>query len=98
MSATLHVDRTRCDGYGMCAELLPELIRLDEWGFPILRSNEVPGHLRELAERAVEACPVLALRVMAAARRSGHAAVGDSAPLQTRTLSPQTALRTQGGG
>ena len=45
----LQVDRIRCDGYGMCAELLPELIELDDWGYPILttgrpgRSPEMPG-------------------------------------------------------
>ncbi len=63
MRAHLEFDRIRCDGYGMCAELLPELIGLDEWGYPILRAAAVPERLRELAERAVDICPVLALRI-----------------------------------
>ena len=36
----LHVDWTRCDGHGSCAELLPELLTVDEWGFPVSRSGE----------------------------------------------------------
>jgi ferredoxin len=58
---SLVVDRIRCDGRGLCAELLPELIRLDDWGYPILASGPVPAHLQPLADRAVEDCPVLAI-------------------------------------
>jgi len=57
----LIVDRIRCDGRGLCAELLPELIRLDDWGYPIISTGPIPDHLMPLAERAVEDCPVLAL-------------------------------------
>jgi ferredoxin len=57
----LVVDRIKCDGRGLCAELLPELIRLDDWGYPILADRPIPEHLLPLAERAVEDCPVLAI-------------------------------------
>ena len=57
----LIVDRIRCDGHGMCAELLPELIRLDDWGYPIVAPGPVPGHLIPHAQKAVAECPVLAL-------------------------------------
>ena len=57
----LAVDRIKCDGSGLCAELLPELIRLDDWGYPILKPGPVPEDLISLAERAVEECPVLAI-------------------------------------
>ena len=60
---TLIVDPITCDGHGMCAELLPELIELDDWGYPILRDPEVPKTLEGLARRAVATCPVLALRL-----------------------------------
>jgi ferredoxin len=66
--AELIVDRIACDGYGMCAELLPELIDLDDWGYPIVAPGGVPEALLEHAERAVKVCPVLALRL--ARRRS----------------------------
>ena len=59
--AHLVVDRIKCDGRGLCAELLPELIRLDDWGYPILKPGPVPDHLMALAQRAVEDCPVLAI-------------------------------------
>jgi ferredoxin len=61
----LAVDRIRCDGYGMCAELLPEMIELDDWGYPILRPGPVPPDLLTLARRAVDVCPVLAIRLAA---------------------------------
>lgn len=65
--ASLQVDRIGCDGYGLCAELLPELIDLDDWGYPIMRVGTVPDRLLPLARRAVDACPVLALRLRRAA-------------------------------
>ena len=61
--ARLTVDRIACDGYGMCAELLPELIDLDDWGYPIIRDGGVPDALLDHARRAVAVCPVLALRL-----------------------------------
>jgi ferredoxin len=57
----LAVDRIKCDGRGLCAEILPELIRLDDWGYPIIASGPIPQHLLPLAKRAVEDCPILAL-------------------------------------
>lgn len=57
----LAIDRTRCDGSRLCAELLPELIRLDDWGYPIIASSAVPAGLLSHARRAVDACPLLAL-------------------------------------
>jgi ferredoxin len=63
----LHVDWTRCDGHGACAELLPELLVSDEWGFPVSRTgerdSEVPSQLLEHAEHAVRTCPLMALRL-----------------------------------
>jgi ferredoxin len=47
----------------LCAELLPETIRLDDWGYPILEGGELPPELVEHARRAADACPVLALRL-----------------------------------
>ncbi len=63
MGQTLQIDRIRCDGHGLCAELLPELVSLDDWGYPIIKAGTVPASLVEHARRAVGACPVLALRL-----------------------------------
>jgi len=59
----LVVDPIACDGYGICAELLPELIALDDWGFPMVAKGPVPPSLRAHARRAVRDCPKLALRL-----------------------------------
>jgi len=63
--ARLRVDPIACDGRGLCAELLPELITLDDWGFPII-TGEVPSALRGEATEAVRLCPKLALRLVPA--------------------------------
>jgi ferredoxin len=57
----LRVNPITCEAHGLCAELLPELIRLDDWGYPIIDHAEVPSDLLPLAHRAVDACPTLAL-------------------------------------
>ena len=57
----LRINPIMCDGHGMCAELLPELIRLDDWGYPIIDVAEVPRELEGLALRAADACPTLAV-------------------------------------
>ncbi len=58
------VDRIACDGRGLCAELLPERIRLDEWGYPVLDPTPLSGADRRHARRAVRLCPRLALRLV----------------------------------
>ena len=63
MSKALRVDWVGCDGHGLCAELFPEWIRLDDWGYPIIDPRPVPAELVEHARRAVVACPKLALRL-----------------------------------
>ena len=60
----LVVDPVACDGAGVCAELLPEIISLDPWGFPIVGPGEVPPSLVDLARRATVSCPRLALHLV----------------------------------
>jgi ferredoxin len=59
----LRVDPIACDGRGLCAELLPELITLDDWGFPIVREGAVPARLQADTRHTVRVCPKLALRL-----------------------------------
>jgi len=68
MSEQLGIDWIRCDAHGLCAELFPERISLDEWGYPIIDGAEIAPELRAHAGRAVAQCPVLALRLV---RRAG---------------------------
>ena len=32
----VRVDPVACEAYGYCAELLPERVTLDEWGYPVV--------------------------------------------------------------
>jgi ferredoxin len=58
---TLVVKPVLCSGHGSCAELLPGLVTLDEWGFPVIGPRPVPAALHRRARRAVTDCPALAL-------------------------------------
>jgi ferredoxin len=57
----LRVDPVACSGFGFCAELLPELISLDQWGYPMISAQPVPSWLTGQARHAVTFCPRLAL-------------------------------------
>jgi ferredoxin len=61
VSDQLRVNWIRCDAHGLCAELFPERVSLDEWGYPVIDPAPIPPQLRKHAERAVAQCPVLAL-------------------------------------
>jgi ferredoxin len=67
----LRVNPIACAAHGVCAELLPELIQLDPWGYPILTDAPVPADLVKLARKAAAACPTLALLVEHAKNDSG---------------------------
>ena len=64
----LHIDWTRCDGRGLCTELLPETLTRDDWGYPVARkaSREpaIPPQSVKYAKAAVKRCPRLALRLI----------------------------------
>jgi ferredoxin len=65
----LRVDPIACDGRGLCAEVLPGLITLDDWGYPIIRDIEIPPEIEREALQVVNLCPKLALRIERAVRR-----------------------------
>lgn len=69
MSHRLRVNPIACEAHGMCAELLPERVTLDEWGYPILDDAPVQGPQLEHAVRAARACPTFALLVEREAKR-----------------------------
>jgi len=60
----LVVDPIACDGSGVCAELVPEMITLDPWGYPIIEGADVPSQLVDLTRRATASCPRLALTMV----------------------------------
>jgi ferredoxin len=53
----ISIDPVACDAYGYCAELLPEAIVLDEWGYPIVDGRPVPADLMAMAKRAARDGP-----------------------------------------
>lgn len=57
----LRVDWIKCDGYGLCGDLLPDLIGLDEWRYPIVPPGSIDGERRHDAQRAIDCCPMKAL-------------------------------------
>lgn len=62
MTLHLRIDPIACTGHGMCAELFPELIDLDDWGYPIVHNDGVvPTVMEAHAIRAAEFCPTLAV-------------------------------------
>ena len=63
MNRRVRVNPIACEAHGLCAELLPERITLDEWGYPIVDGRPLSGAELNHAQRAARACPTLALLV-----------------------------------
>jgi NADH:ubiquinone oxidoreductase subunit F (NADH-binding)/ferredoxin len=88
----LVVDWTRCQGHGLCAHLVPEVIHLDAQGYPVILNIPVPRWLEKDAEQAVHMCPALALRLTASELKSAR-----SAPVAIPAPSLRTGLVGGGG-
>jgi len=69
VSERVTVDWIACQGRGLCAELLPERITMDPWGYPVLDGEPLPASLLGYARAAAKACPVRALRLAQVADR-----------------------------
>jgi ferredoxin len=63
MSQRVRLNPIACEAHGMCAELLPERITLDEWGYPLIDDEPLPHALLSHAKRAAAACPTFALLI-----------------------------------
>jgi ferredoxin len=72
MSYRLRVNPIACEAHGMCAELLPERITLDEWGYPMLDAEPLDRQLVDVARRAAQACPTFALLVQRESARGSR--------------------------
>lgn len=70
-AGVLEIDMTRCEGRGLCVELLPKSLDRDRWGYPLARDASGRGTTRaEVSEEQLQAakdaaalCPVRALRL-----------------------------------
>lgn len=69
MSAEVNIDWTRCQGRGLCVELLAETLTTDPWGYPLSRTSKPQGSAMltvsetqlPAAREAVKMCPLAAL-------------------------------------
>jgi len=80
---TLGIDRIKCDGHGVCADLVPELIELDDWGYPIIRGGAIRSPFSHMRVAPYRAAP----RSRFAFRLWPHAADGHGRAHARRLLS-----------
>lgn len=95
---TLMVDWSRCEGHGLCAHLVPELIHLDKQGYPVFMSIPVPPWLEKDATQAVDMCPALALRLATDPKKGGGGGKGGGKPAPVDLPAPQARTGLLGGG
>lgn len=67
----IRLDRTVCDGFGVCAKRAPEYFSLDDWGYAsLVGDGTVPEKDRHAVMRALMDCPVHAIIYMGEHRPS----------------------------
>lgn len=80
----IRLDRTLCDGFGICAKHAPEYVSLDDWGYAsLIGDGTVPEKDRDAVMRALLDCPVHAIIYMGEHRPSNDRTVhqgADEAP------------------
>lgn len=59
----IELDRPRCEGHGLCEEVAPGLMHLDDDGELVIDVPAVEGTDLAAAQAAVRICPVAALRL-----------------------------------
>ena len=60
------IDKPACCGYGLCAEICPEVFKLDANGIVYVNDTLVPEGLEDKAREGAEACPQAALALVTA--------------------------------
>ena len=53
----VRVDAARCCGYRICAQVCPEVFKLDDQGFAYVEEAALPGELERRVREAAAACP-----------------------------------------
>jgi ferredoxin len=58
----IRLDRTLCDGFGICAAHAPDYFSLDDWGYAsLVGTRSIPPDDRDSVHRALLDCPVHAI-------------------------------------
>lgn len=61
----IKLDRTVCDGFGICARQAPEYFSLDDWDYAsLIGDGTVRENDRDAVARALMDCPVHAITVL----------------------------------
>lgn len=60
----VEVDKMACCAYGLCAEICPDVYKLDDNGIVFVESDIVPDGMEELAREGADACPQMAIKVI----------------------------------
>ncbi|TFH67742.1 ferredoxin [Gammaproteobacteria bacterium LSUCC0057] len=66
MSNAIHkisIDVTLCCGYGICAQMCPEVYKLDSDGIVYIESDTVPDELLESATEGAACCPAQVIQI-----------------------------------
>jgi ferredoxin len=88
----IRLDRTICDGFGVCAKHAPEYFSLDDWGYAALIGNgAVPEEDRDAVMRALMDCPVHAIMELGERRPDDAAPPSADAPADD----PVATLKTE---
>ena len=67
------LDRTLCDGFGLCAKHAPEHFPLDDWGYASLAGDgNIPEADQAAVKRALLDCPVHAIIEISERRRKNE--------------------------
>ena len=60
------INKPACCGYGVCAEICPDVYKLDENGIVYVEDEIVPEGMEDLAREGADACPQSALKLVPA--------------------------------
>lgn len=86
----IRLDRTVCDGFGICAKHAPGYFSLDDWGYAALVGDgTVAEGDRDAVLRALLDCPVHAITELGERRR------GAAHPPLTDAEDPAARVRTE---
>ncbi len=87
----IRLDRTLCDGFGVCAKHAPEYFSLDDWGYASLEGNgAIPEQDRAVVMRALLDCPVHAIIEMGPEPRPSRDEAAHSDVRETPAPDPKT--------
>lgn len=61
----LEYDKSRCEGFGFCEEVAPEVFQMDDDGDLVVLRYDIPTELEDKVQAATRVCPVAALKLLA---------------------------------